>query len=32
MLGFGFEIDHDLIEQQIPLRHLPESPTFVQTK
>src|SRR5436309_2065632 len=25
MLGFGFEIDHDLIEQQIPFRHLPES-------
>ena len=32
MFQFAFEIDHDLIEQQVPLRHLTKSPTFVQTK
>jgi len=32
MFRFGFEIDHDLVEQQVPLRHLTEPPAFVQTK
>ena len=29
---FSLKIDHDLIEEKIPLRHPPEPPAFVQTK
>ena len=29
---FSLKIDHDLIEQKIPLRDAPKPPAFVQTK